>query len=105
VVTDAKGGKADITTADVEQSNGVVHVIDSVLMPRAPIPTLTTEDASAGSPRPFLTHAQGRRRNVTRLLAHSIGDALPQPLSLRAIRPLAWSVYNTGRGINSTMSF
>lgn len=34
VITDAKGGKAIVTTADVKQSNGVVHVIDSVLMPK-----------------------------------------------------------------------
>ncbi len=32
-VTDAKGGKAMITIADVGQSNGVIHVIDTVLMP------------------------------------------------------------------------
>src|SRR5579875_271620 len=32
-VTDDKGGSADVTTADVYQSNGVVHVIDTVLMP------------------------------------------------------------------------
>ena len=31
---DAKGGKSAVTTADVMQSNGVVHVIDSVLMPK-----------------------------------------------------------------------
>lgn len=29
---DAKGGKAMVTTADVAASNGVVHIIDSVLM-------------------------------------------------------------------------
>lgn len=33
VVTDAKGGKSIVTTADVYQSNGVIHVIDTVLMP------------------------------------------------------------------------
>ena len=33
VLTDAKGGMSTITTADVFQSNGVAHVIDSVLMP------------------------------------------------------------------------
>jgi uncharacterized surface protein with fasciclin (FAS1) repeats len=33
VITDAKGGKSTITQADVMQSNGVVHVIDTVLMP------------------------------------------------------------------------
>jgi len=32
-LTDAKGGKAKITIADVTQSNGVIHVIDTVLMP------------------------------------------------------------------------
>lgn len=32
-VTDAKGGHAMITTANVMQSNGVIHVIDTVLMP------------------------------------------------------------------------
>ncbi|MBN8262994.1 MAG: fasciclin domain-containing protein [Xanthomonadales bacterium] len=32
-LTDGKGGTAKVTTADVRQSNGVVHVIDSVLMP------------------------------------------------------------------------
>ncbi len=33
ILTDAKGGTATITTADVFQSNGVIHVIDSVLLP------------------------------------------------------------------------
>jgi len=32
-VTDAKGGSAKVTIADVNQSNGVIHVIDTVLMP------------------------------------------------------------------------
>lgn len=33
IVKDAKGGVADITVADVNQSNGVIQVIDHVLMP------------------------------------------------------------------------
>lgn len=32
-VTDAKSNSAQITIADVNQSNGVIHVIDTVLMP------------------------------------------------------------------------
>ena len=33
VLTDNKGGKSTVTAADLKGSNGVVHVIDSVLMP------------------------------------------------------------------------
>ncbi|MEO6687925.1 MAG: fasciclin domain-containing protein [Dokdonella sp.] len=33
VVVDSKGNKAAITTANVLQSNGVIHVVDKVLMP------------------------------------------------------------------------
>jgi len=33
VLTDAKGGMSRITIADVNQSNGVIHVVDTVLMP------------------------------------------------------------------------
>ena len=32
-LTDTKGGKAKVTQADVMQSNGVIHVIDTVVMP------------------------------------------------------------------------
>ncbi len=32
-LTDAKGGTATVTIADVMQSNGVIHVIDTVEMP------------------------------------------------------------------------
>jgi len=33
ILTDEKGGKATVTIADVFQSNGVIHVIDAVLLP------------------------------------------------------------------------
>jgi len=33
VLTDEKGGMATVTIADVNQSNGVIHVVDSVLLP------------------------------------------------------------------------
>ena len=33
VITDAKGGKSTVTMADVKNSNGVIHIIDTVLMP------------------------------------------------------------------------
>ncbi len=32
-LTDEKGGMSNVTTADVYQSNGVIHVVDTVLMP------------------------------------------------------------------------
>ena len=33
VLMDEKGGKSTVTTADVRQSNGIIHVIDSVVLP------------------------------------------------------------------------
>jgi uncharacterized surface protein with fasciclin (FAS1) repeats len=33
ILTDAKGGKATVTATDLKGSNGVVHVIDAVLLP------------------------------------------------------------------------
>jgi uncharacterized surface protein with fasciclin (FAS1) repeats len=32
-ITDEKGQTAHVTIADVKQSNGVIHVIDTVLLP------------------------------------------------------------------------
>jgi uncharacterized surface protein with fasciclin (FAS1) repeats len=32
-LSDEKGGTSNVTTADVMQSNGVIHVVDTVLMP------------------------------------------------------------------------
>ena len=34
MVTDENGGLANITIADVNQSNGVIHVINKVLLPK-----------------------------------------------------------------------
>jgi uncharacterized surface protein with fasciclin (FAS1) repeats len=33
-LTDEKGGTSNVTTANVYQSNGVIHVVDTVLMPQ-----------------------------------------------------------------------
>ncbi|MCO6057254.1 fasciclin domain-containing protein [Pseudomonas sp. MOB-449] len=33
-ITDAKGVTSSVTIADVKQSNGVIHVVDKVLMPK-----------------------------------------------------------------------
>jgi uncharacterized surface protein with fasciclin (FAS1) repeats len=33
MIVDAKGGSATVTIANVNQSNGVIHVVDTVLMP------------------------------------------------------------------------
>ncbi|NML87352.1 fasciclin domain-containing protein [Polaromonas sp.] len=34
IVTDEKGGSAKVTIANVYQSNGVIHVVDKVLLPK-----------------------------------------------------------------------
>lgn len=34
LLEDENGGVASVTVADVEQSNGVIHVIDTVLLPK-----------------------------------------------------------------------
>jgi uncharacterized surface protein with fasciclin (FAS1) repeats len=34
MITDEKGGTANVTIADVYQSNGVIHVVDKVLLPK-----------------------------------------------------------------------
>jgi uncharacterized surface protein with fasciclin (FAS1) repeats len=33
-ITDENGGMSQVTTADVNQSNGVIHVVDAVLLPK-----------------------------------------------------------------------
>jgi uncharacterized surface protein with fasciclin (FAS1) repeats len=35
IVTDDKGGMSQVTIADVNQSNGVIHVVNTVLMPKS----------------------------------------------------------------------
>jgi uncharacterized surface protein with fasciclin (FAS1) repeats len=34
-ITDEKGGMSAVTIADVNQSNGVIHVVDAVLLPKS----------------------------------------------------------------------
>jgi uncharacterized surface protein with fasciclin (FAS1) repeats len=34
MLTDEKGGTATVTIPDVYQSNGVIHVVDKVLLPK-----------------------------------------------------------------------
>ena len=33
ILTDEKGGRSRVTVADVRQSNGIIHVVDAVLLP------------------------------------------------------------------------
>jgi uncharacterized surface protein with fasciclin (FAS1) repeats len=35
MIEDEAGGVANVTIADVDQSNGVIHVIDKVLLPKS----------------------------------------------------------------------
>jgi uncharacterized surface protein with fasciclin (FAS1) repeats len=34
ILTDVKGNKATVIATDIKGSNGVIHVIDAVLLPR-----------------------------------------------------------------------
>ena len=34
MITDENGGSAKVTIADVNQSNGVIHVVNKVLLPK-----------------------------------------------------------------------
>ena len=34
IVNDAKGGKATVVMADVDASNGLIHAVDKVVMPK-----------------------------------------------------------------------
>ncbi len=47
-VTDAAGTERNVITADVEIANGVVHVIDGVLLPEFPAPNLVDAATEAG---------------------------------------------------------
>jgi hypothetical protein len=54
VLTDEKGGTATVTIANVFQSNGVIHVIDTVLLPNclgyaAQLPDRTVASLSQGT--------------------------------------------------------
>jgi uncharacterized surface protein with fasciclin (FAS1) repeats len=53
IITDAKGGKSKIVTTDILATNGVVHVIDTVIMPAdtpAPAPTKNIVELAAATP-------------------------------------------------------
>jgi transforming growth factor-beta-induced protein len=53
IITDAKGGKSKIITTDILATNGVVHLIDTVIMPPdapAPAPTKNIVELAAGTP-------------------------------------------------------
>ena len=34
IITDENGGMSKVTIADVNQSNGVIHVVDTVVLPK-----------------------------------------------------------------------
>ena len=61
MLTDAKGGMSHVTTADVAQSNGVIHVIDTVAMPAG-------KGASMGA-RPMGTGKRSMNRDIAETLA------------------------------------
>ena len=61
MLTDAKGGMSHVTTADVAQSNGVIHVIDAVAMPAG-------KGASTGA-RPMGTGKRSMNPDIAQTLA------------------------------------
>jgi hypothetical protein len=68
-VVDTKGGVSQITIADVLQSNGVIHVVDTVLLPMY----LHRWNASAGRTRNL--QPADRRCNMTRQRAATRDDS------------------------------
>lgn len=48
-LTDGRGRTANVTTADVSASNGVIHVIDKVILPPVPPAPITVEVSLSGS--------------------------------------------------------
>jgi uncharacterized surface protein with fasciclin (FAS1) repeats len=51
IITDAKGGKSKIVTTDILATNGVVHLIDTVIMPAdPPAPTKNIVELAAATP-------------------------------------------------------
>ena len=51
ILTDEKGGWAKVTIADVYQSNGVIYVIDTVLMPQVDRSSRAASSARGGRQR------------------------------------------------------
>ena len=62
MLTDAKGGMSHVTTADVAQSNGVIHVVDTVAMP-------------VGKARAIGTGKRGMSPDVAQTLAMEMNGA------------------------------
>src|ERR1700690_2359043 len=66
MIIDSKGGSSTVTIPNVNQSNGVIHVVDTVLMPSYPSPVLFWSPtgfahASRGNPaRIFVTTMPSR---------------------------------------------
>jgi TonB family protein len=77
VLRDAKGGTSTVTIADVRQSNGVIHVVNTVLMPAGQTLSAWRLEASA-----FAFHTSTGRTQIARLVGavtnpERIGGAPP----------------------------
>ncbi len=76
VITDAKGGKATVTIADVMQKNGVIHVVDKVLLPYARCDHRAAPSRAARHSRVHARGAALRRLAQLRdgdMAAHALG--------------------------------
>ena len=74
MIIDAKGGSSTVTIPNVNQSNGVIHVVDTVLMPArniAAVRTLPDQDArprAGANPARFFVTAIAHRHRSDSLL-------------------------------------
>merc|ERR1712151_1391522 len=70
-------GKSKVIAADIAATNGVVHVIDTVLMP--PTPTTTTTTAVSGPSKNIVELAQGSSDLSTLVTALKAGGLVAAP--------------------------
>jgi uncharacterized surface protein with fasciclin (FAS1) repeats len=71
---------ATVTTADVSNTNGIIHIIDTVLMPSVPASSSTTPASSSATPAPgSATPAPASTTPASSSATPAPGSATPAP--------------------------